>query len=187
MATIMTPEFRVSYPSVFKAKRNELNGKDEFSVQALFSKDADLSKLQALVQQTIVDKWGADPKKHPKNLRKPFRNQADKTKTDDATGKDYLPEPYVSGAVYLNLKSSQRPGVVDAAVQPIIDESEFYAGCYARATVSAYAYEQKGNCGVSLGLRNIQKVRDGDALGSKTRAEDDFTPISGVKNTDALF
>ena len=46
-----TPKFRVSYPNVFKPRRNELNGKDEYSVVALFKKGEDLSKLKKLVQE----------------------------------------------------------------------------------------------------------------------------------------
>ncbi len=31
MSKINTPEFRVAFPSVFQAKKNDLNGKDEMS------------------------------------------------------------------------------------------------------------------------------------------------------------
>lgn len=175
MANINTPTFRVSYPNVFKAKRNDLNGKDEFSVVALFKKGEDLSALKAAAQKAIVDKWGPDKEKWPKNLRSPFRDQSERAKEVD--GKRILPAGHEEGAIFLNLKSSQRPGVVDQNVQDIIDESQFYAGCYARASVNAYAYDQKGNRGVSFGLGNIQKVRDGEPLGNRAKPEQDFAPI----------
>lgn len=176
---VLTPEFRVSYPKVFKAERNDLNGKDEFSLVALFPKGADLSKLKAAAKSACEKKWGTDPKKWPKNLRDPFRKQDDREKEDD-DGNAYLPDGYERGAFYLNLKSQKRPGLVDAKVQDIIDESDFYGGCYARAQINAFAYEQKGNAGVSFGLNHVQKLRDGDSFGSAVRnASDVFEAVAG--------
>jgi hypothetical protein len=137
---VLSPEFRVAFPKVFKAERNDLNGKDEFSVVALFAKGADLSKMKAAAKAAAEKKWGADPKKWPKNLRDPFRDQGDREKEDD-DGNAYLPAGYEKGAFYLNLKSTKRPGLVDAKVQDIIDETDFYGGCYARAQVNAFAYD----------------------------------------------
>lgn len=166
---LLTPEFRVSYPKVFKAERNDLSGKDEFSLVALFPKGANLSALKAAAKAACEKKWGTDPKKWPKNMRDPFRDQADRAKTDD-DGNEYLPDGYVEGAFYVNLKSQKRPGLVDAKVQDIIDEADFYGGCFARAQVNAYAYLQKGNAGVAFGLNHIQKTKDGDSFGSAPRS-----------------
>lgn len=175
MANVNTPEFRVSYPSVFKARKNDLNGKDEYSVVALFKKGQDLTQLKAAAQKAITDKWGPDKAKWPANLRSPFRDQAERAK--DVDGKRVLPAGHEEGAIFLNLKSAQRPGVVDQNVQDILDESQFYAGCYARASINAYAYDQKGNRGVAFGLGNIQKMRDGEPLGNRAKPEQDFAPI----------
>ena len=180
MANVNTPTFRVSYPNVFKARKNDLNGKDEFSVVALFKKGEDLSKLKDAAQKAIVDKWGADKTKWPTNLRSPFRDQSERAK--DVSGKRILPPAHEEGAIFLNLKSSQRPGVVDQNVEDIIDESQFYAGCYARASINAYAYDIKGNRGVSFGLGNVQKVKDGEPLGNRAKPEQDFAPIETSAN-----
>lgn len=171
---IVTPEFRCSYPNVFKPRRNELSGQDEYSVVALFPKGADLSALKKAAQEAIIKKWGADKAKWPANLKSPFRDQNERAKEGS------LPSGYETGAIFMNLKSKQRPQVVDQNVQAIIDETEFYAGCYAKASVNAYAYDQKGNRGVSFGLGNIQKVKDGEPLGGRTRAQDDFKAIEGA-------
>lgn len=181
---VMTPEFRVSFPNVFKPKKNDLSGEDEYSVQALFSKSTDLSVLKKAAEAAMEKKWGADRKKWPTNFRSPFRLQDERAKTND-DGKKVFPPGYEEGAVYLNLKTKQRPGVVDKNVQPIIDETEFYPGCYARATISAYAYDAKGNKGVAFGLGNIQKVRDGEPLGGRMKAEDEFAAIEGATEGDA--
>lgn len=174
MSTV-TPEFRVSYPSVFAARFNALSKKEEYSVVALFPKGADLSKLKKAAQEALIEKFGADSTKWPKNLRTPFRDQSERAKEVD--GKMVMPNGYEEGAIFINIKGKQKPAVVDQKLQPIIDESEFYAGCYALASVSVYAYDFAGNTGVAFGLGNIQKSKDGEPLGGRTTPEMDFAPI----------
>lgn len=186
MANIMTPKFRVSFPNLFKPRKNDMSGKMEYGVMALFSKGTDLSKLQAAVKQAVEQKWGTDQKKWPKDpetgkvkIRMPFRKHEEKRYEND-NGDLVFPPGMEEGGIFINLKSIQKPGVVDQDVQDIINESDVYAGCYARATVSVYAYETKGNCGVSFGLQNLQKMGEGDPLGSRTKPQDDFAPIAGA-------
>lgn len=182
MSKVLTPEFRVSFPNVFEAKVNQLSGKAEYSLVALFPKGADLSQLHEAMTKACVDKWGADKAGWPANLRSPLRDQAERAK--NVGGKQVMPQGYEEGAMFMNLKSKLRPGLVDQDVVAIIDASAFYAGCWARATINAYAYDQAGNRGVSFGLGNIQKVKDGDPLGGRSRAEDDFAAVT-MPNAEA--
>jgi hypothetical protein len=150
----------------------------EYAVVAVFPKGTDLSALKAAAQEACVDKWGADPKKWPKNLKNPFRKHEERK--DEETGA--MPEGYEEGGIFINLKSEKnKPQVVGPDKVEIRDESEVYPGCWLRASVNAYAYQHaSGNAGVSFGLGNIQKVKDGDPLGNRTRAQDDFEPIAGT-------
>jgi hypothetical protein len=193
MIKVLTPKFRVSYPNVFKARLNELSSKEEFSLVALFPKNADLSALKKAVDQAMTEKWGEE-KKRPKGITTPFRDQGERAKETD--GKETMPAGYEKGAVFLNLKSQRRPGVVDQNLQDIIEETEIYAGAWARATVSAYAWEFKSaqgavlKRGVSFGLLNLQKVSDGDPLVGKSSPQDDFSPIEIADegaSAEALF
>ena len=77
-------------------------------------------------------------------------------------------------AYFVNANSPHKPGVVDANRQEIIDTSELYSGIYGRASISFYAFNSNGNKGIACGLNNLQKLRDGEPLGGRTRAEDDF-------------
>lgn len=189
---VTTPKFRVAFPKVFKAHRNDLSGKDEFSLVALFAKGEDLTSLKKAAQAAIEKKFGADRAKWPKNLKTPFRDQGDREKENE-NGEMVLPQGYEKGAIYLNLKSNQRPGLVGPDMGAIIDEADFYGGCYARASINAYAYDTKGNRGVAFGLVNIQKLEDGDHFGNRTRPEDDFSPVAtgsaeeSTSTTDDLF
>jgi hypothetical protein len=63
---------------------------------------------------------------------------------------------------------------VDVHCQPIFDTSEIYSGVYTRVSLSFYAFNSNGNKGVACGLQNIQKIKDGESLGGKVKAEDDF-------------
>ena len=74
----------------------------------------------------------------------------------------------------VNANSSTAPGIVDADRQPILERSEVYSGVYGRASINLYAFNSNGNKGIACGLNNLQKIRDGEPLGGKSRAEDDF-------------
>ena len=62
-------------------------------------------------------------------------------------------------------------------MKPILDRGEVYSGCYARVSLNFFAFNSNGSKGVACGLGNIQKVRDGEPLGGKSKAEDDFSTI----------
>lgn len=160
---ITTPEFRVSYPAVFEP--SGLAGQEKkYSVAMIFDKKTDISALKDAIRKAVLAKY-PDPAKRPSNFKMCLRD-GDK----DKIGKDEY-----KGCMFATARSSQRPGLVDASVQPILNKEEFYAGCYARATVTVYCYDNVG-VGVGLGLQNIQKLRDGEPLSSRSKAEDDFGP-----------
>lgn len=162
---VVTPEFRVSFPSVFKARAFG-DQEPKFSVTMLFDKNADLGKLKQAMKNAAVEKWGPDEKKWPKNLRKPLRNGDEK-----ADVKGY------KGKLFLVASSKQAPDVVDQNLDPIIEESRFYAGCYARAELLAFAYDTAGNRGISFALQNLQKTRDGEALSGRKKANEVFSVV----------
>lgn len=165
MATekVLTPEFRVSFPAVFTPRSAMDNAEPKYSVVMLFPKSADLSKLKAIAKAAIVEKWGD---KIPKDLRSPFRDGDDKELDGYA------------GHIFITASSKMKPGLVNGNREAIINVDEFYAGCYARATVNAFAYDRNGNRGVAFGLQNIQKLREGEPFSGKTKPEDDFDAVS---------
>jgi len=177
---VMTPRFKVSFPNVFRpGKAMQEGAEPKYGVAMLFATGADLSTLKQAAQEACVEKWGADKTKWPKNLRNPFRDQGEK----EFAG-------YEPGAIFVSATSKQKPGLVDASNQDILNESDFYAGCYARATVNAFCYDKAGNRGVSFGLNNVQKLADGEPLGGRASASSDFAPVGeamGKDSADSLF
>ena len=194
---LVTSEFRVSYPNLFvpvPKDRNNADSKKVYQLSMLFPARSDLTgkaleeydafmvKAKAAAQAAAKEKWGD---KIPVNLKSPFLDQG-----------AYEQAGYIKGAVMIRTSSGTAPACVDAQVQKILDSSEIYPGCYGRASVRAYAYGGAGTTfspGVSFGLGNFQKTRDGESLGGRTRAEEDFTPVSGgssdepVTSTDSIF
>lgn len=161
---VTTPEFRTSFADVFRPSAYDANSEPKFGVTMIFDKKADLSALKAMAKVAVTAKWG---NKLPSNLKNPFRDGAEKEHLDG----------YGPDIIFVSATTKARPGLVDASLNPIIDEAEFYAGCYARATVSAFCYDVKGNKGVAFGLHNIQKLRDGESFSGRVAAEEDFDTV----------
>lgn len=90
---------------------------------------------------------------------------------------DLEKNPEYEGHLYMTVSSKTKPGIVDSSVQPILDSTEVYSGCYARVSINAFPYNMKGKKGVSFGLNHVQKAADGDYLGGRSKAEDDFDTL----------
>lgn len=126
--------------------------------------------IEAAKKSGIVSKWGG---KEPKNLELPLRNGD--TDKDDEVYEDCF---------FINAKSSTRPGICDKNKNPIVDEEEIYSGVYAYVSVSFYPYDKNGNRGIACGLNNIMKFKDGERLGGRTSAENDFADIDAEDDDD---
>ena len=167
---IVTPPFRVSFPAVFEPSSYQ-GGDPKYSVVGLFDPDkvteADKkawASMQAIADAASKDKFKKADKDLPANFKKPIRSGAEK---------EHLEGYNVPGCMFATFSSKQRPGIVDRNKQPILTEDEFYPGCWARATVTAYPYDNVGK-GVAFGLHNIQKLGDDENFTGRMAAEDDF-------------
>lgn len=167
---IVTGKVRFSYANVFQPRASIDGAEPKYSVSILIPKK-DLVTVKNIqnaieaVKNAGKEKWGG---KIPVNLKTPLRD-GDEERPDN---QEYL------GHYFINASSKQRPEIVDAALQKIIDPTEFYSGCYGRASINFFAYSANGNKGISAGLNNLQKISDGDSLGGRSRAEDDFSAFS---------
>lgn len=119
--------------------------------------------IDAAKKAGIVSKWGG---KEPKKLDMPLRD-----------GDDREDDDVYASHLYVNAKSSTRPGIVDKDRVPVVDEEEIYSGVWAVVSVTFYAYDVNGNRGIACGLNNIMKFKDGERLGGRVSAECDFGDI----------
>ena len=163
---VVTGVVRLSYANVWEPA--SINGsKPKYSVSLIIPKSdtntiADINAAIANAIEAGAAKFGGKiPNKAA--LKLPLRD-GDTEREDEAYKDSY----------FVNANSTTAPQIVDRAVQPILDRSEVYSGCYARVSINFYAFNTNGNKGIACGLGNIQKVRDGEPLGGKTSAADDF-------------
>lgn len=126
--------------------------------------DAINATVDAAIEEGIAKFGGKKPNKAA--IKLPLRD-GDVEREDEA----------YKGHYFVNANSNTPPQIVDRAVKPILDRSEVYSGYYARVSLSFYAFNSNGNKGVACGLGNIQKVRDGEPLGGRTNAADDFATL----------
>ncbi|AHU89187.1 hypothetical protein CQ11_03385 [Trueperella pyogenes] len=167
LTRVVTGEVRLSYVNIFEAKSIQ-GGKPKYSVSLIIPKSdtETIGKIERAIDAAIDAGIGKFGGKRPNKaaLKLPLRD-GDIEKDDQA----------YANAMFVNANSTTPPQVVDANLQPILDVSEVYSGCYARVSVSFYAFNTNGNKGIACGLGNIQKLRDGEPFGgNRISAEDDF-------------
>lgn len=167
---ITGPKTRWSYANVWDPKSIN-GGTPKYSVSLIIPKSdvATVKKIEAAIQAAYEEgesKLKGNGKSVPslKVLKTPLRD-GDLERPDDAAYAD---------SYFINANSASAPGIVDAERQPILERSEVYSGVYGRASINFYAFNSNGNKGIACGLNNLQKIADGEPLGGKSRAEDDF-------------
>lgn len=166
---ITSKRTRFSYANLWDAKSIN-GGPAKYSVSLVIPKDDPcIEKIKAAIQAAYEEgesKLKGNGKSVPalSAIKTPLRD-GDLERPDD---------PAYAGCYFVNANSTTAPGIVDAACNPIIERSEVYSGIYGRASINFYAFNSSGNRGIACGLNNVQKISDGEPLGGKSRAEDDF-------------
>ncbi len=161
---------RWSYVNAWEPKSIN-GGTPKYSVSLIIPKSdtKTIEKIQAAIQAAYDEGQGklkGNGKSVPalSVLKTPLRDGDAERPDDEAYADSY----------FINANSGTAPGIVDADRQPILDRSEVYSGVYGRASINFYAFNSNGNKGIACGLNNLQKIKDGEPLGGKSRAEDDF-------------
>ncbi len=189
---VTTPKFRMSFPAVFVPK-SYLGGAELYSLVMLFNKSLEaegkLNDMVALIKATAMEEWGEVP---PEVLDM----KEDTCPFNDGDLKSY--DGY-EGTYTARAASQYAPIVVDGGnaakgiePQTILDKNEIYAGCYGKASVTAWTWGKKqGKKGISFGLRNVQKVADGEPFSGRSDPLEDFEAIVPeeieVADTNDLF
>jgi hypothetical protein len=170
MKVITGPNTRWSYCNVWQPKSIN-GGTPKYSVSLIIPKSdtVTINKIRAAIEAAYKEgeaKLKGNGRSVPalSVLKTPLRDGDAERPDDEAYANSY----------FVNANSATAPGIVDADRQPIIDTSEVYSGVYGRASINFYAFNSNGNKGIACGLNNLQKIRDGEPLGGKSRPEDDF-------------
>lgn len=171
--SLITPPATAIFVYVWEP-RESMNegGKAQYAISLLFKKAQDLSALRNAVKATVKEKFGD----RTGSLKLPFRSVDEMEQ----------PVPGYKGGVFITAKSTNKPGIVDADLQPITDPMDFYPGCLCRASVVPFAFDKKGSKGVTFLLNNIQKLKDGTRLDGRKKAEDEFESVEDDSEDDPL-
>ena len=170
MKVITGQDTRWSYANVWEPKSIN-GGTPKYSVSLIIPKSdtKTVAKLKAAIEAAYHEgesKLKGNGKTVPPlaAIKSPLRD-GDVERPDD---------PAYANAYFINANSATAPGIVDADRNPVITRSEVYSGVYGRASINLYAFNSNGNKGIACGLNNLQLIRDGEPLGGKTSAENDF-------------
>lgn len=161
---------RWSYVNAWEPKSIN-GGTPKFSVSLIIPKSD--TKTVAKIEAAIEAAYKEGEAKLKGNSRTVPALSAIKTPLRDGDA-ERPDDPAYANSYFMNANSNTAPGIVDADCQPILDRSEVYSGVYGRASVNFYAFNSNGNRGIACSLNNLQKIRDGEHLGGKSSAEDDF-------------
>lgn len=167
---ITGPNTRWSYANVWEPKSIN-GGTPKYSVSLIIPKSdiKTVEKIKAAIEAAYKEgesKLKGNGRSVPalSAIKNPLRDGDLERPDDEAYANSY----------FVNANSATAPGIVDADCNPILERSEVYSGVYGRASINFYAFNSNGNKGIACGLNNLQKLRDGEPLGGKSRAEDDF-------------
>ena len=170
MKVITGPTTRWSYANVWEPKSIN-GGTPKYSVSLIIPKSdkVTVEKIKKAIQAAYEEgqsKLKGNGKSVPSLsvIKTPLRDGDLERPDDEAYANSY----------FINANSATAPGIVDADRNTIIDRSEVYSGVYGRASINLYAFNSNGNKGIACGLNNLQKIKGGEPLGGKSRAEDDF-------------
>lgn len=171
MEKVITGKVGFSYAHVFEPKENLNGGDAKYSVTLLIPKsdvttyNSILNAINVTIDEAVASKFGGIK---PTNPKMPIH---------DGDGLRPSGEPFgeeCKGHWVIVANSTEKPDLVDSACNPIMSRSDFYSGCYGRASIVFFAYNTNGNKGVGCGLNNIQKLEDGQPLSGRSTAAEDF-------------
>lgn len=165
LTNVTTGKARLSYVHLFKPYAATPGQEEKFSVTVLVPKsDVDTmnrinAAIEAAKQRGTAEKWnGVCPPVVPTPV-----HDGDGVRPSD--GMPFGAECKGHWVFTASAKADYPPEVVDANMNPIINQSEIYSGIYARVNVNFFPYSFGGKKGIGCGLGPVMKLEDGESLG----------------------
>ncbi|WP_309479102.1 DUF2815 family protein [Brevibacillus agri] len=168
---VTTGEVRLSYVNLFTPRANQPGQEPKYSVTVLIPKSDVATKqridaaIAAAINKGVQTVWAGARPPQPKI---PIYDGDGLRPNGEAFG------PECKGHWVLTASSKQQQQVVDANLNPIINQTEVYSGMYGRVNINFFPYNNSGNRGIGAGLGPVQKLRDGEPLGGRVSAEQAF-------------
>lgn len=169
----LTPKGRAAFVSVFEPRVNKKDGKKRYEMVLIFDKAAqeydEYKDLVKRIEAAVKEKW---PKGPPKKNFNATLLDADHFVNDEGERYNGFDD---DDLIAIRIWSKFPPNVVDRDPNVDLGPGDFKSGDYCRVSYDVYAYDNESK-GVNVGLGNIQKIKNGEALGGgvKTKPADDF-------------
>lgn len=166
----------LSFPVLFVPRQVLGQGDPAYSATFLFDPRTQKDQIELMFEACVAaaDRtWPNGEWKKKRALRDsnafwwPIRNGDEKSER-----KGY------GGMTFVSARSKTKPGVVDQAVQPVLEQEKIYPGLIVNAGISFFGFTMP-RWGIGCGLNNVQIVREGERLGGKPDPSEDFVPIAG--------
>ena len=164
----ISPEIKCSYPNLAEPADEQYGGKYAISIPLPKSDEKAVAMLKEAMTNAAVNMWG--PKAASMKGIKTFVEDCD----DDPK---YEGDEMYTGCLKFSAKAKRQPGLVYPNLEQVEQEKieeVFYPGAVIRVSISAYATETGGSKTVAFGLNNVMFVRDGERIGGRANAQDDF-------------
>lgn len=168
---VTTGEVRLSFVHLFQPHANQPGQEAKYSTTVLIPK-SDTATMQRIytaiesaIQKGVAGIWNGARPPQPK------------TPLWDGDGVRQNGEPFgpeCKGHWVLTASSKQQQAIVDAGMNPLIDQTKVYSGVYGRVNINFFPFSNSGNRGIGAGLGPVQILRDGEALGGRISAEQAF-------------
>lgn len=173
---IVSKKARISFPNLFTPQKNDLNGKDEYSVQLMIpKKDKEAIKvIKDAWDQICETKWGKEPKKMRSFIQADEDDEKYLLRDGDILADEKPKYENMRGHYIFTLKTTDKPEVVGADKQEILSSKEVYGGCYGRAVFSMWPYDNNFGKGISNTLLLFQKLEDGEPFGGDRVTTEDM-------------
>jgi len=186
------PKGRLIFPHLAKPQRDEKDENDVYSLQLNVAKEGGvggtfpkaLAEMQSVLTEALVQKFGDD---WSDEVKLPF--------IDGDTAPKYKNKDFNHGCICIPMRSyNYAPGMAfvnkDGAIEDFeIDQlgTELYMGCFVVCSYNFYTYSTARASGISVGLRTVIKVADGEPLKTHASTKGDWAGIdmSGYAKTMA--
>lgn len=163
---VTTGKILVNFPELFETTLG-LGTTPHWSVQVIVSKKdkATLALIEAKIKELeddiIKSKYAG---KKPKKWLSPLRDGDEEKESEE-----------YENAYFLNAKAYKyKPKVVNKDFSEILDPEEIYSGCFGRAVLTFYHYDNSGSVGIACGISTLMKVGDGEPLSGGRDVRSDF-------------
>ena len=176
-------EVRFCYVHVWEKQNiSGKEGDEKYSCCCMFTKNE--KKIIEQIKQAIKEALKRGARQYGEKWLKQATENKENIVKD---GNEKFPDnPEFADMYFINAYAKTAPGVVDRKRQPILDKDEFYSGCYGYVSITIYPFNNPTNKGISVGLNHVMKTKDGEFLGGRSSAEDDFSDIDLGDEDDDL-